>query len=79
MADTFVAPKPTGSGLPIRITCKPKPPTRTLSLSPGTPRSKLAPWSGTRIKPWLHRPDLFGTPSRPREPVRGCGLPIRIT
>ncbi|NTX04874.1 hypothetical protein [Myxococcus sp. CA040A] len=78
-ADKFVGPQPTGSGLPIRITSRPRPPSRPLGLAPWVPKTKLEPWTGTRIKPWLHRPDIFGTPGCPTGAVRGCGLPIRIT
>ncbi|MFY2556680.1 hypothetical protein ACN469_03455 [Corallococcus terminator] len=77
--DQFDGRMAKGAGLPIRITGRCPPPSLGLSVKPWVPRTKLEPWTGTQTKPWIHRPDIFGTPTCPRGSPMGFGLPIRIT
>ncbi|MCE9669542.1 hypothetical protein LY474_17165 [Myxococcus stipitatus] len=79
--DHFEPPRPSGAGIPIRITAGG-------FVFRSLPPRPLEPWCGTTLKPWLHRPDLFrpgpGGPCRPQDAQKpsepqGHGIPIRLT
>ncbi|MCP3058123.1 hypothetical protein LXT21_05030 [Myxococcus sp. K38C18041901] len=79
--DKFEGLRQEGAGLPIRLSGQgPRKPPKGLPLRPWMPRTNLEPWNGTRQKPWVHSPDIFGTSASTRSASPcGCGLPVRLS